>query len=67
MWIWIIIIVAVIGGVIGYFSSQNGERGQGFLSGLLAGGMGCGYIILQIFLVVAGLAVVIWLFSLLFR
>ena len=64
MWIRIIIIVTVIGGVIGCFSSQNGERGQGFLNGLLAGGMSCGNIILPIFLAVAGLAVVIWPFSL---
>lgn len=53
-WLWVILIVAVIGGIVGYFSS-NSDRIKNAKEGFLAGGLGCGYIILQIFLAILGI------------
>lgn len=66
MWLTILVIAIIIGAVIGFFNSKDGERGVGALGGAMASGMGCGYILLQIFL--AGLAIIffIWLFGALF-
>ncbi len=48
-WLWVILIAAGITGVIAYFSEQNDdEKGQAAVSGAFVGGMGCGYLILQI-------------------
>ena len=48
-WIWVILIAAAITGAIAYFSEQNkDEKGQAAVSGAFVGGMGCGYLILQI-------------------
>jgi len=54
-WLWIILGVAAIGGIIGYFASNKDEKGEGCLGGMIAGGVGAGYIILQIFLALLGL------------
>ena len=51
MWIWIIVIAIIIGAIWGASSSKDGERGAGAFSGALMGGMGCGYVLFQIFLV----------------
>ncbi len=65
-WLWVILIVAVIGGIIGYFSS-NKDRGENAMQGALVGGMGCGYIILQIFIAILGIWILFkvgsWLFG----
>jgi len=65
-WLWVILIVAAIGGLIGYFSSDR-DRGENAVQGALAGGMGCGYIILQIFLAILGFWILFkvgsWLFG----
>lgn len=66
-WLIIIIVVAIIGGIIGSLSSKDGEKGEGFFSGALAGGMGCGYVIFQILLAVGGLILLFKIFGLLFR
>lgn len=65
-WLIIIIVAAVIMGAIGYFSSKDGERGEKAAAGALAGAMGCGYVILQIFLWGLGILLVIKLFEWLF-
>ncbi|MDO9154644.1 MAG: hypothetical protein Q7U47_13235 [Paludibacter sp.] len=44
-WLWVILIVAAIGGIIGYLSSGKKEDA---VSGAVGAGIGCGYIILQI-------------------
>jgi len=67
-WLWVILIVAVIGGIIGFLGSDRDEdRGANALGGALAGGLGCGYIILQIFLVILGFFILFkigcWLFG----
>lgn len=66
-WLIIIIVVAIIGGIIGSLSSKDGEKGEGFFSGALAGGMGCGYVIFQILLGVGGLILLFKIFGFLFR
>lgn len=63
-WLIVIIVVALIGGVIGYFCSGDGE---GFLTGLVGAGAGCGYLIFQIFIGLLSLYLLIklgvWLFG----
>lgn len=51
---------------MGASSSKDGERGAGAFSGALMGGMGCGYVLFQIFLWGAGIIIVLWLFGNLF-
>lgn len=65
MWIWIIIAI-IIGAIWGASSSNDGERSAGAFSGAIMGGMGCGYILHQIFIFGAGIIFVLWLFSKLF-
>lgn len=43
-WLWVIIVVAIIGGVWGLLSSKDDEKGEGCISGFWGTGMGCGYI-----------------------
>lgn len=66
MWLTVLIIAIVIGAAIGFFGSNDGERGAGAVGGALAGGMGCGYILFQIFIVGLGFLFIIWLFGALF-
>ena len=49
MWFWLIVIAVVIGGIIGALTSDKDDEKSGCLGGALMGGMGCGYILLQIF------------------
>ena len=65
MWIWILIIVIIIGAFFGYVSSDDGERGAGAAGGGCLAGMGCGYILLHIFLFGAAIVLILWLFSIL--
>jgi hypothetical protein len=65
-WLIIIIIVAIIAGIIGAMSSEDGKEKEGFLSGAIAGGMGCGSIIFQIFIVVIGFIILFKIFGFLF-
>lgn len=65
-WLITIIVVAIIAGIIGALSSKDGEKGEGFFSGALAGGMGCGYVIFQILLFVGGLILLFKIFGFLF-
>ncbi|MBQ6277897.1 MAG: hypothetical protein IJK62_14470 [Bacteroidales bacterium] len=66
-WLWVIIVIALIGGVIGFLISNDGERGSGFLGGFLTAGVGCGTIVFKIFIAVGLLLLTIklfiWLFS----
>lgn len=63
-WLWVILVVAAIGGIIGYL--RSGKR-EDAISGALNAGAGCGYIIFQIFLAILGLFILfkigIWLFG----
>ncbi|MBR1527360.1 MAG: hypothetical protein IJ640_12010 [Prevotella sp.] len=66
MWLTILIIAIIIGAVIGFLGSEDGERKSGAVGGALAGGMGCGYILFQIFLAGIGILLLIWIFGALF-
>lgn len=66
MWIWILIAAIVIGGIIGFIGSNDNERTEGALSGMIAGGMGCGHILLQLFIAGISILAVVWLFGALF-
>lgn len=65
-WLIIILVVAAIGGLLGYLSGNDGERGTNAASGAVTGAMGCGYILFQIFLWGVGVMFMIWLFSAIF-
>jgi hypothetical protein len=48
-WLWVILIVAGIAGVIAYVGEQDKkEKRQAAVGGAIAGGIGCGYLILQV-------------------
>lgn len=66
MWWKLLIAAIIIGAVIGFINSKDGERKEGAVSGAVASGMGCGYILIQVFLAGLGILFVIWLFGLLF-
>lgn len=63
-WLIVILVVAGIGGILGYLNSGSSE---GAVAGAAGAGMGCGYLILQIFLALLGFWVIFklgsWLFS----
>ncbi len=63
MWIWIILIAAAIGGLIGFFGSENGEGAAG---GAMAGGCLAAGCIVRIVIFVLGILFVFWIFGLLF-
>lgn len=65
-WLIIILIVAAIGAVIGYFANNDGDRTEGAVQGAVGGAMGCGYLLLQLFLWGLGLAFLIWIFGVIF-
>ena len=66
MWLTVLIIAIVIGGAIGFFSSKDGERGAGAIGGAIAGGVGCGQVLFQIFIFGIIILAFIWLFGALF-
>lgn len=69
-WLIIILVVAAICGIIGFFSSEEGERSsgaaEGAMAGAMAGAMGCGYLLFRLFLWGLGIAFLIWLFGAIF-
>ena len=66
-WLIIIIIAAVVCGIIGYLSGDDGNRGESAATGAAAGAVGCGATIFYIVLTVGGILllfrIVGWLFS----
>lgn len=48
MWIWVIIIAIIIGAIWGALTSKDGEKSEGAFAGTVTGGMGCGYVLIQI-------------------
>lgn len=63
-WIWVILVVAAIGAIVGYFTSGTKE---GAAEGAVVAGIGCGTIILRIFLALVAIAIFFslagWLFG----
>ena len=65
-WLIIILVVAAIGAVIGFASSNKGEKAEGAVQGAVGGAMGCGYLLLHLFLWGLGISIMIWLFGAIF-
>lgn len=65
-WLIIILIVAVIGGIIGFIGSEDGSRKEGAAAGALAGAIGCGHVLLRIFLWGVGIFLILKLFGAIF-
>jgi hypothetical protein len=63
-WLWVILIVAAIGGIFSYLSSGKAEDG---VAGAATSGIGCAIVIFQIFLGLVGILIFFkiaeWLFS----
>lgn len=63
-WLWIILIVAAIGGIISYLLTGKKEDAA---TGAATAGIGCAYLIFQIFMVVFGIFILFkiagWLFG----
>ena len=66
-WLWVIIVAAVVCGLIGYFSGDDGERGETAFAGAAAGAIGCGTVIFQLLLAALGIyllfSIIGWLFG----
>jgi len=63
-WVWVILIVAAIGGIFSYLSTGKAEDG---VAGAATSGIGCAIIIFQIFMALVGILIFLkiasWLFS----
>lgn len=63
-WLWVILIVAAIGGIIGYLNTGKKEEAA---ASAIAAGTGCAGIIFQIFIFIVGILLVFklgsWLFG----
>ena len=46
-WLIIILVVAAIGGIIGFIGSEDGSRKEGAATGAVYGAIGCGHILLN--------------------
>ena len=66
MCIWVIIIAIIIGAIWGALTSKDGEKSEGAFAGAVTGGMGCGYVLIQIFIFGIGIMILFWLFRALF-
>ncbi len=66
MWLTVLIIAIVIGAVVGFLSSDDGERGSGAMGGAIVGGIGCAQILIRIFIFGLIIFAFIWLFGALF-
>jgi len=66
-WLIVILVVAGIGGILGYLNSNSEDKAKGAVEGAATAGLGCGYIILQIFLALLGIWILFkigsWLFG----
>ena len=66
-WLWVILGAGIIGAIIGFL--HNGKEGA--VEGGLGAAFGCGSVIFQIFITVAGIALTFalyaWLFNWLFK
>ncbi len=65
-WIIIILVVALIGGIIGFIGSEDGSRKEGAAAGAVYGAIGCGQVLLHLFLWGLGILLVLKLFGAIF-
>ena len=66
MWLTVLIIAIIVGGIWGYLSSSDGDRTGGAIGGAFTGGMGCAYVLFKIFIWGLGIVFLLWLFGALF-
>lgn len=67
MWIWIIVIVAIIGAIIGIITKSNDDSAaEGCLTGGCMGATSAGYCLLQLFFLGLSIWLIIALFNWLF-
>ncbi|GEM_PF-867549 len=67
MWIWVIIIACVIGGLIGYITSDGKNAGSDAAGGAFAGGCMAAGCLLRIAFIALGIMFILWLFGFLFE
>lgn len=65
-WIIIILVVAAIGGIIGFIGSEDGSRKDGALKGSIYGAIGCGQVLLRLFVIGAVIIIILRLFGAIF-
>lgn len=65
-WLIIILVVAAIGGIIGFIGSEDGSRKEGAATGAVYGAIGCGHVLLKLFLWGLGIFVILELFMAIF-
>ena len=65
-WLIIILVVAAIGGIIGFIGSEDGSRKEGAATGAIFGAVGCGQVLLQLFLWGLGIVLLFRLFAWIF-
>ena len=65
-WLIIILIVAVIGGIIGFIGSEDGLRKEGAATGAEYGAVCCGHVLLQLFLWGLGIVLLFRFFAWIF-
>lgn len=65
-WLIIILVVAAIGAIIGFLSSDSKDRAGGALSGAIVGAMGCGKVLFHLFIWGLCFYFLIWLFGAIF-
>ncbi|MCD8303838.1 MAG: hypothetical protein LUC86_03285 [Prevotellaceae bacterium] len=66
MWFWVVVIIAVIGGVLGFLLSDGKDKVGDTLGGCLGGGLLAAGCVWRILLAGLGIFIVIWLFKFLF-
>ncbi|MBQ7420857.1 MAG: hypothetical protein IJV27_01730 [Prevotella sp.] len=64
MWIWIIVIAAIIGGIYGFISSE-GDSGEA-AGGAMAGGCMAAGCLTRLAIAAIGIILILWLFGLIF-
>lgn len=66
MWFTVLIIAIIVGAILGFLGSNDGERGEGALEGACVGGIGCAHILFRILIFGLIVFAFIWLFGALF-
>ena len=64
MWFWIIVIAVIIGGILGFISS-DGDSGEA-AGGAMAGGCMAASCLVRLAITALGIIIVLWLFGVIF-
>lgn len=66
MWIWVIIIAVIIGGLIGFIASDGNSTKEDTLGGMFAGGCMAAGCLVRIAIAALIIMAILWLFNVLF-